>query len=197
MINCKPANSQTATKPLNLIAMEAESLKFRSQKMFEADLSQGDKGPGSVRIEIKPVQFEGTTEDDLEDDRSRTPQNKDENWPESPQRQLPSKPLVDPKIVQDFLLGNYCLFGGTGWWHYEFCYGAKVDQYHEEKGTRKTVINLGKFNLQKHKDWLKANPNKRPKPVESRKHISHFYSDGDYCEISSKTTMKYAFCTAF
>ena len=94
LINCKPANSQTATKPLNLIAMEAESLKFRSQKMFEADLSQGDKGPGSVRIEIKPVQFEGTTEDDLEDDRSRTSQNKDENWPESPQRQLPKMSMT-------------------------------------------------------------------------------------------------------
>lgn len=158
--------------------MEAESLKFRSQKMFEADLSQGDKGPGSVRIEIKPVSFVEDEEEDLK--------NKDENWPETPQRQLPNKPLVDPKIVQDFLLGNYCLFGGTGWWRYEFCYGAKVNQYHEEKGSPKTVINLGKFNLQNHKDWLEANPSKRPKPIESRKHISHFYSNGDYCEISSK-----------
>lgn len=178
LINCKPANSQSATKPLNLIAMEAESLKFRSQKMFEADLSQGDKGPGSVRIEIKPVSFVEDDEEDLK--------NKDENWPETPQRQLPNKPLVDPKIVQDFLLGNYCLFGGTGWWRYEFCYGAKVNQYHEEKGSPKTVINLGKFNLQNHKDWLEANPSKRPKPIESRKHISHFYSNGDYCEISKK-----------
>jgi len=153
-------------------------LKFRSQKMFEADLSQGDKGPGSVRIEIKPVSFVEDDEEDLK--------NKDENWPETPQRQLPNKPLVDPKIVQDFLLGNYCLFGGTGWWRYEFCYGAKVNQYHEEKGSPKTVINLGKFNLQNHKDWLEANPSKRPKPIESRKHISHFYSNGDFCEISKK-----------
>jgi len=39
--------------------MEAESLKLRSEKMYQADLFQGDKGPGSVRIEIKPVFPEG------------------------------------------------------------------------------------------------------------------------------------------
>ena len=39
--------------------MEAESLKLRSEKMYQAELFQGDKGPGSVRIEIKPVVAEG------------------------------------------------------------------------------------------------------------------------------------------
>ena len=46
-----------------------------------------------------------------------------------------------------FLLGQHCLYGGSGWWKYEFCYGQKVDQYHEEKGgphgTKRTVLNLG------------------------------------------------------
>ena len=42
--------------------MEAESLKLRSEKMYQAELFQGDQGPGSVRIEIKPVMPEGTTE---------------------------------------------------------------------------------------------------------------------------------------
>ena len=178
LINCKPADSDTSTKPGAMIEFEAESMKFRNQKMYEADFFTGDKGPGSVRIEIKPVSTEGG------DEEEENLVNKDENWPETPPRQ-PSKPLVDPKIVQDFLLGNYCLFGGTGWWRYEFCYGSKVNQYHEEKGGPKTVINLGRFNLQKHLDWLKENPSKRPKPIQSRKHISHFYSDGDFCEISS------------
>ena len=39
--------------------MEAESLKLRSEKMYQAELFQGDSGPGSVRIEIKPVGNEG------------------------------------------------------------------------------------------------------------------------------------------
>ena len=61
-IYSKPANDRAATKPLNLLAMEAESLKLRSEKMYQAELFQGDQGPGSVRIEIKPVMPEGTTE---------------------------------------------------------------------------------------------------------------------------------------
>lgn len=39
--------------------MEAESMKLRSEKMYQAEMFQGDKGPGSVRIEIKPVTLEG------------------------------------------------------------------------------------------------------------------------------------------
>ena len=59
VINCQPASENAATKPLNMIAMEAESLKLRSEKMYQAELFQGDSGPGSVRIEIKPVGNEG------------------------------------------------------------------------------------------------------------------------------------------
>ena len=59
LINCKPANEKAASKPLNLVALEAESLRLRSEKMFQAELYQGDGGPGSVRIEIKPVLSEG------------------------------------------------------------------------------------------------------------------------------------------
>ena len=112
--------------------------------------------------------------------------NKDSNWPTQTPRQ-PVKPMVDPQVVQEFLLGQFCLYGGSGWWKYEFCYGKKVDQYHEEKGGQKTIINLGKFNLLKHKDHLENNPAKRPKlPMEARKHVSHFYTDGDLCDIPGK-----------
>ena len=50
-------------------------------------------------------------------------------------------------MSKSFFLGQHCLYGGSGWWKYEFCYGQKVDQYHEEKGgphgTKRTVLNLG------------------------------------------------------
>jgi len=169
--------------------MEAESLKLRSEKMYQAELFQGDSGPGSVRIEIKPVVAEGATipktspSPNVEEDA-----NKVENWPEQTQRQ-PMKPLMDPQVVQEFLLGQHCLYGGSGWWKYEFCYGQKVDQYHEEKGphgAKKTVLNLGRFNLDKHKEWIDQNPNKKPKPLDTRKHVSHFYSGGDICDITGK-----------
>lgn len=186
IINCQPASENAATKPLNMIAMEAESLKLRSEKMYQAELFQGDSGPGSVRIEIKPVGNEGvgTATPNIEEEDS----NKVENWPEQTQRQ-PMKPLMDPQVVQEFLLGQHCLYGGSGWWKYEFCYGQKVDQYHEEKGPhgpQKTVLNLGRFDMDKHKKWIDDNPNKRPKPLETRKHVSHFYSGGDICDITGK-----------
>lgn len=108
---------------------------------------------------------------------------KDDNWPQ-PAPRAPFKPLMDPKVVQEFLLGDYCLYGGSGWWKYEFCYGKSVDQYHEERKGQRTLINLGRFDMAKHLAWLKDNPNKRPKPVSERKQVSHLYSDGDICDLT-------------
>ena len=64
--------------------------------------------------------------------------------------------------------------------------GKTVKQYHEEKGERAQLINLGHFDKSKHIQWLKENPSKVPKTAEFRKHVSHFYSDGDFCELSGK-----------
>ena len=33
---------------------------------------------------------------------------------------------MSPQVVKEFLRGEYCLYGGSGWWKYEFCYGKKV-----------------------------------------------------------------------
>ncbi len=155
--------------------------------MFEGDFSQGDR-PGSVKIEIKPVNPNpaGTAaEDDMDDEELE--QHKEENWPRSGRdSRQPLQPLMDPEVVKEFLLGEYCLYGGTGWWKYEFCYGKKVDQYHEERNGKKTVINLGAFDEAAHLKWLEANPGKRPKPAAARKHVSHFYSGGDVCDITKK-----------
>ena len=38
----------TSRKPFELISMETEALKFRSNKMYEAQLFQGEKGPGKL-----------------------------------------------------------------------------------------------------------------------------------------------------
>ena len=62
--------------------------------------------------------------------------------------------------------------------------GKTVKQYHEEKGERVQLINLGHFDKSKHIKWLSENPSKVPKKVEFRKHVSHFYSGGDFCELS-------------
>lgn len=88
--------------------------------------------------------------------------------------------------------GRDCLHGGTGWWKYEFCYGKTVQQYHVHRDGSKTTILLGKFNRDKHIDWLNANPHKRPKNSGvAQKQFSHFYSDGAVCEKTGKNTQSH------
>lgn len=96
------------------------------------------------------------------------------------------KKLYDTTPVESFLSGKNCLNGGTGWWKFEFCYGKSVEQYHIERDGSKTSINLGIFNKKTHLDWIGQNPHKRPKPLNQRKHLSHFYSDGTICDKIGK-----------
>ena len=77
---------------------------------------------GSVKIEIKPVNpFGAKTPVDVEEKDDGDSKTDDSRWRES--KREPVKPLSDPQIVRDFLMGDHCLYGGTGWWKYEFCYG--------------------------------------------------------------------------
>ena len=77
---------------------------------------------GSVKIEIKPVNPFGETSSEAAQEKREEESLKDSSrWRESTRE--PAKPLTDPQIVRDFLMGDHCLYGGTGWWKYEFCYG--------------------------------------------------------------------------
>ncbi|XP_076313758.1 endoplasmic reticulum lectin 1 isoform X1 [Tachypleus tridentatus] len=95
-------------------------------------------------------------------------------------------PPHDSKLIQDFLNGDYCLYGGSGWWKYEFCYGKKVEQYHEEKSGSRTTILLGQWNSKNHLAWIRANPQKRPKRGKVLRHVSQLYSGGAVCEETGK-----------
>ena len=77
---------------------------------------------GSVKIEIKPVNPFGESSSEAVQEKREEESLKDSSrWRESTRE--PAKPLSDPQIVRDFLMGDHCLYGGTGWWKYEFCYG--------------------------------------------------------------------------
>lgn len=41
---------------------------------------------------------------------------------------------------------------------------------------------LGFFNEAEHKKWLIDNPQKRPKPLAQRTHVTHFYQGGSLCD---------------
>ncbi len=69
----------------------------------------------------------------------------------------------------------------------ELYLGKRVNQYHEERNGKKTVINLGYFDVAAHLKWVEQNPIKGvPKPLEHRKYVSHYYSGGDVCDVTSK-----------
>lgn len=185
VINCHPLQG-SPKRPKNLVAMEAESLKLRHQKISDEKLQkvyavfsidrngEGQDGEARVHIEIHPVEVTTVDSDDMglasPSDRVGTE----------------STPVPDIAPVLSFLSGKNCLDGGSGWWKYQFCYGISVDQYHVEKDGTKTVIQLGKFDKAKHLDWLEKNPHKRPKPRAHRKQISHLYSDGTLCDKTGR-----------
>ncbi|KAL0113087.1 hypothetical protein PUN28_012360 [Cardiocondyla obscurior] len=158
-ITCQPVDN-APKKPKSLMMMELESLKLQHQ--------QARDGEPRVRVEIHPL--------DVPDkhpgiDESISAMQTDQNI---------SPAEVSP--VQNFLSGKNCLHGGNGWWKYEFCYGRSVVQYHIERDGTKTIVNLGRFDKQKHLEWIAAHPHKKPRPLELRKHLSHFYSDGSSCD---------------
>jgi len=105
---------------------------------------------------------------------------------EKERNKIISESPSDFSPVENFLNGKTCLNGGTGWWKYEFCYGKTVEQYHIERDGSKTSINLGKFDKDKHLEWIQKNPHKRPKPQAQRTQLSHFYSDGSVCDKTGK-----------
>ncbi|XP_015591641.1 endoplasmic reticulum lectin 1 isoform X2 [Cephus cinctus] len=169
-INCRPVGN-APKKPRSLIAMESESLKLRHQKVTD--------GETRVRVEIHPVDVierNGNVEIDTETSTS-------------PVEEYGSSRDTSPHDigpVQSFLSGKNCLNGGNGWWKYEFCYGRSVVQYHVERDGTKIIVNLGKFDKNKHLKWIEAHPHKKPKPLAQRKQLSHFYSDGSVCDKTGK-----------
>ncbi|XP_052769716.1 endoplasmic reticulum lectin 1-like [Mya arenaria] len=92
---------------------------------------------------------------------------------------------ADKSLLRDFLAGDYCIHGGTGWWRHEFCYKKHAKQYHEDQNGD-TIIYLGLWDSGKHLNWLQQNPGKRPKPIGQRKSVSMYYTNGDVCDLTGK-----------
>ncbi|XP_050303191.1 endoplasmic reticulum lectin 1 isoform X2 [Anthonomus grandis grandis] len=151
-INCVPTEGANA-EPYSLTKLKRESSKLK--RAAELD-----------RLKVELVQFK--SEDAVTGDQK------------SPK--FVTNKVSDPSPVQEFLQGTHCLYGGTGWWQFEFCYGKSVEQFHIEKDGYRTSINLGMFDKEKHLEWIKEHPHKKPKPLEERKQLSHFYSGGSVCD---------------
>jgi len=93
---------------------------------------------------------------------------------------------TDLNLIKQFLSGQHCLQGGTGWWRHEFCYGKYVHQFHKEKNKKTTVV-LGNWDKSSHISWLDKNPIKKPREKsELKKTVHHFYGNGDVCDLNGE-----------
>ncbi|XP_077996481.1 endoplasmic reticulum lectin 1-like [Glandiceps talaboti] len=95
-------------------------------------------------------------------------------------KEQPVADFADKQLLRDFLAGEYCLYGGQGWWKYEFCYGKYARQYHVEK-TGRTEIKLGSWNEQEHREWFR-----KFKKTKGQKSVYLFYGHGDVCDLTGK-----------
>jgi endoplasmic reticulum lectin 1 len=59
------------------------------------------------------------------------------------------------------------LYGGQGWWKYEYCHGKQVIQYHDfnDGATKRLEVSLGVWNEEVHRKWIDDNPHKAPVKV--------------------------------
>lgn len=161
IIDCRPLDG-APSKPRGLLEMRADSWKYR-----RGGLRQRAGADDHIRVEIHSLGEIG----------------------EPVPTTIPPQPETPADIspVKAFLTGQDCLYGGTGWWKYEFCYGKTVQQYHVHKDGSRTTILLGKFDEDQHINWITANPHKKPGNTgAAKKQLSHFYSDGAECEKTGK-----------
>jgi endoplasmic reticulum lectin 1 len=157
LINCHPLPGSPTT-PKALLEMETESFKMRHEHLLQNLESLLDT---KLKAEVKPI--EGLTDD------------------EKDMLKIPKTSYQDQNFLAGFLSGKNCLTGGSHWWKFEFCYGKYVLQYHEQEGGSRTEIMLGKWDEQKHKEWLEKNPQKKPTFTQLRKNLVHYYSGGATC----------------
>ncbi|XP_055375557.1 endoplasmic reticulum lectin 1 isoform X2 [Condylostylus longicornis] len=179
-INCLPLED-APDKPLSWLYNEIDNLKYRPKQLSTT---------GEMSIDVVENNFEqlGLLEMDFNTEQSSRAIPNEEIT--SIKAKAPATTASDSNIrltdnpkqkTFDFLTGKSCLTGGTGWWKFEFCFGKFVRQYHVDKNGE-TSLTLGIFDKDSHINWIKNNPEKRPKPKNIRTELSHFYHSGTTCE---------------
>ncbi|XP_066934361.1 endoplasmic reticulum lectin 1-like [Clytia hemisphaerica] len=109
---------------------------------------------------------------------SSTPRSSSEQKKALPPQE--TKPSNDESLNKNFLSGDYCLIGGTGWWSYEFCNGKFVQQFHVESSKAKTIIKLGYWNKQNHIKKVEEGVF----VPKGKNHVMHYYTGGDICDLT-------------
>ncbi|XP_061173865.1 endoplasmic reticulum lectin 1-like [Saccostrea echinata] len=135
-------------------------------------------------VQIHPEEEEEEQEEEEEETTPTSQPPKKEPPPPKPVDNTLTS-TTDNQVLRDFLSGDHCLQGGTGWWKHEFCFGKYARQFHDDPEGR-TVIYLGQWHELKHLEWVSKNPSKMPKDKGKRKSLSLLYTGGDECDITGK-----------
>jgi len=166
-IKCLPLDG-SPSHPSRLSDLEATSLeeKVSAETRYVTVLPKGKEDAEAAEM---------PSGDEAVDEQSQDEVNK-----VHVETKVPAATTKDDQLTKEFFNGDYCLQGGSGWWLYEFCYGKYIQQFHQDT-SGKTVIHLGYWNKEKHLDWVKTKKN-----FMSSKHVTHYYSNGELCDITGR-----------
>lgn len=120
-IQCYADKDQPNEKPRSLLAAEKEATSE-----FFREFSSQPKPTPNLR-QPKNLQTLEALDDQLGDltmllDALKTASANAKKQ----QATSPKAKVLDQQLADDFWSGKTCLYGGSGWWQYEFCYGRKV-----------------------------------------------------------------------
>ncbi|VVC39640.1 Hypothetical protein CINCED_3A018497 [Cinara cedri] len=148
-------------KPHNLKVLQSDTSKLKKQIKMLTN--------GETKIQVK-IQPSAETEQIAPKEKSLIMHAK--------------TPNIEINEINEFVFGDVCLHGGSGWWTYEICYNDYIQQVHREKGKPDEIVTLGLFNKQDHINWLNENEEKKPKfdAKGTRNVLFHFYSSGSVCQ---------------
>ena len=164
-INCFPENNdEQSVKPIGIDQYELKKLDLSDSIMQQI---QEMMSSSKFKIELEPLNHKAANTKIKSIGRT--------NFMDSVGNQELS--------VDSFIYAKKCYVSTfKSYWKYSFCFKKSIEMFHEEAGVRTQSILLGKFDEDKHLDWLDANPSKR----KSVNEINYLYSDGDICHESNR-----------
>ncbi|RCN45685.1 glucosidase II beta subunit-like protein [Ancylostoma caninum] len=172
-IICYNTDNNENSKPLSLVQMEAYHRDtFKREYAIKEQPQQSDTQADDEKFD-KGIE-EPVTEQPLKLAGKKRHEGVDS---------LANNRLIVEDTVNRILSGRECIYGGEGWWKYEFCYGKSVVQYHIEQNGERTEILLGVFDEKIHKAWIDDDPKQRsPRKYNGQiMQVSHIYTKGSMC----------------
>ncbi|CAH8858492.1 unnamed protein product [Trichobilharzia szidati] len=189
-ISCHSKNG-SPSKPMALVALEAERKKLQSQTFSNLAALLSDKFKSKIKVTAKRdkdvilYQVQSAEDENLKKDL-KTDDTRSKDITSGSSKEDSRR---DNNQAKEFLHGKLCLSGKLGWWTHEICFNKHVRQYHEEENKlNNREIRLGNWDLNAHIKWMKgqSSTEKQTSSIPSDRQISLYYGNGDLCKETGK-----------